>query len=238
MSKSVVKTSFSKKNSAVKTVSKNDASLWWKSGVSEEKAMLDMIPKMESRFAMLPNGAGALRLFKKGMGLKLRGVLTMSAPDDNRKICLELDQDTYEYLKHVEEILDATLLTQLRNSDGRYCGSELKSSVKESEETGRKYLKTKIQVLGSSRSIGVDEKGGNVTDAIGALGVAGTKVNVRVKIDGVYAGVKDCGLVTKIDMFQILNVPDARELEEARRKRKEEIESKRMSEMNDFMEEE
>lgn len=231
MSKFGLKKSYSKKSST--EVRKSNDDKWWHSDMSQDavEGMLSAVPTLESRFSSLPKGAGALKIFKKSVGVRMRDVTTMSSPDENHKICLSLSDECYDFLSQMESILGESLVSQLKAANPNYQEAEFKSCLKVSESTGKKYLKTKIKTLGVSRTIGVDEKGRNVTNAPESLRVSGTKICVRVRIDGVYAGTKNCGLVTSVDMFKVLSVPDEKEIEDAKLKRKEDMESRRMEEL-------
>lgn len=194
---------------------------------------MSSVSKMDTRYARLPNNAGAMKLFKSVVGLNLPETTTLSEIDENNKLCVTLDDEQYEWLNAMETELQRTTIETLKVMNPSYADSAFKSIIKVSEHTGKKYVKTKIQTLGLSRTIGADASGAAIDDCMRVLGVVGTKLGMRLRVDGAYAGKDSCGLVTKIDMFRIISIPDAEEIAEAKAKRAEDMEAKRMETLMD-----
>lgn len=230
-----VKSSANKKAKTTSMERRAQEAYWWDGEQGgDTNRLLDTLPSIESQLKDLPKNAGMMKIFKKSCGIKLSETTTLCEVDENRKICVTLDDAQYMFMFELEKALERTLINQLKMLNPSYGDSELKSVVRESEQTGKKYLKTKVQLLGMSRTMGVDAEGKTVVNPVDALSVSGTKLRARVRIDGVYVGKEMCGLITKVDMFKVVSVPDAEAMEEEKSKRMEDMDAKRLQMLEDL----
>ncbi len=217
-----------------KNTSKQSASAWWAS----DKDMGGDIPKsvqmLGSRTVELPNGAGILNLFDGCVGIKLSGVRLMSAVDDNNKCCLALEDKHFDFFEKMQALLLKSKIAEIKHMMPKYADAEFQGNAKVSEQTGQKYLKTKVQLLGPSQTMGLDEKGSNVANVPAALSIPDTLVDIRVRIDGAYLTTERCGMVTKVDIFRIKSKPSAEEQEESRAAKRARFEDARKEELQNF----
>lgn len=224
-----VKSSFNKKAKMSSMERRAQEAYWWDGEQGgDTNRLLEALPSIDSQLKELPSNAGMMKIFKKSCGIKLGETTTLCEVNENRKICVTLDDAQYMFLSELEKTLEGTLIKQLKMLNPSYGDSELMSVVRESEQTGKKYLKTKVQLLGSTRTMGVDAEGKTVLNPVDALSVPGTKLRARVRIDGVYVGKEMCGVISKVDMFKVVSVPDAEAIEAEKSKRMGDMDAKRL----------
>jgi hypothetical protein len=234
-SKSGVRKSVSKasKNTLVARNNKH-AAAWWDCEDEENNGDFADVVTKTTRVSSLPNGAGMMNLFESDFGLKMGETRLMSEVDENRKLCLSLTDAQYGFLTSLQEELEKTLVQQVKTQHPKYANAEFFSSVKVSETTGQKYLKTKVQLLGYSRTMGIDVDGASVSNVPEVLNVPGTMLHARLMISGVYVTKERCGLVTKLDMFRVTKVPSDEELGEERDAKRRKLEADREEELMNF----
>ena len=211
----------------------NHSASWWDCE-DENNVDFEGIVTKTSRVSPLPAGSGMMSLFESTFGLKMGETRLMSAVDDNKKLCLSLTDVQYSFLEGLQEELEKTLVQQVKTLHPKYANSKFVSSVKTSEATGNKYIKSKVQLIGYSRTMGVDMDGSTVSNVPMALSIPGTVIQTRLLISGVYVTKERCGLVTKMDMFRVLHVPSVEEMDKEREERIERLESERVEELKNF----
>ena len=223
-----VKSSASK-SSSVKTTSAR----WWNEEINAEGA-LNGVKALSSKMSTLPNDVGVLRMFDTEFGVKMCDANLMSAVDENKKLCISLTDDQYDFLKKVEDLLKETLIAKVKMCDPKYENADFMSCVKVSESTGQKYIKTKVQLLGRSRSFGVNLDGTTCINPLETLVDVGSVLDVRVRVDGVYVTKERAGLVTKIDLFKLKSVPSEEDKEEHRANKRAKMDAEREEELKNF----
>lgn len=218
------------KNEELAANNKKTADAWW----SGELGSTHNIDKQETRLTALPNNIGWMKLFKDPITLKMSDAELMSGVNENSKLCISLTDTQYDFLNSIQEAMNNKLVSQIKGLDNNYMESEFMSSIKVSDATEKKYLKTKVQLLGATRSMGVDVDGGHVTNPILALSTPGTRLDIRIRIDGVYVTKGNAGMMTKVDLFRIKSVPDEEELEAEREAKRARYEQQREEALENF----
>jgi hypothetical protein len=201
---------------------------------SEFPSILEDITNKRARFSNVPSAGVSMKLFEKYVPLKVGDASLLSAVDENRKMCIELDDEQFEFVKSIEAMLESTFVAQLKLVEPKLANAEFQSTIKVSEQSGKKYLKTKVQLLGSSRTMGVGLNGKAVSNVPAALDTVGCKINAKIRIDGVYLSKERAGLVTKVDMFRVLSVPSEEDVEGAKEEKRQKLEEDRMKELMDL----
>lgn len=220
------------KNTKTSSV-KNTSTRWWNEDIDCEGALAGM-KSMKSKMTTLPKDVGVLRMFESEFGVKLCDAKLMSVVDENKKLCISLTDAQYDFLKKVEDQLRGTLIAKVKLCEPKYEESEFTSCVRVSETTGQKYIKTKVQLLGRSRTYGVDLDGSTCVNPLESFTAVGTSMDVRIRVDGVYLTKERAGLVTKVDLFKIKSIPSEEDIEEAREKKRARMDAEREEEMRNF----
>lgn len=218
------------KRTAVETANTSHSDAWWKG----DSPSMEKLLSMKSRMSSIPNASVVLKLFDSSPKIKMSCEL-LSAVDENKRVCLSLSDLEYDKFVALEAALEKSFIAQLKLMNPQYTASSLVTSCKVSEQTEKKYLKTKVQLLGYSRTMGIDGDSGefirNIPDA---LSVPGTKVDVSVSIDGAYLSNERCGLVTKLNMFRVKSVPSEEEKEVKREEKRIKLEKEREELLKSF----
>lgn len=206
---------------------------WWTESIDSD-ATVSSMKALNSRMSTLPNDVGVLRMFESDFGVKMTDASLMSAVDENKKLCISITDAEYDFLKRVEEQLNATMVEKVKMCDSKYEGAEFMSCVKVSEQTGQKYLKTKVQLLGRSRSFGVNLDGSTCVNPLETLVDVGAVLDVRIRVDGVYVTKERAGLVTKVDLFKVKSIPSEEEVEDERAAKRARMDEERAEELKNF----
>ena len=209
------------------------AAKWW-DGAVDANAAASLVKSLKTRTSSLPNDVGVLRMFESDFGLKMVDANLMSAVDENKKLCISLTDEQYDFLQKVEREAEETLITKVKMCEPKYEGAEFMSCVKVSESTGQKYLKTKVQLLGRSRSFGVNMDGSTCENPLETLVDVGAVLDVRIRVDGVYVTKERAGLVTKIDLFKVKSIPSEEDKEEERSAKRARMDAERSEELKNF----
>lgn len=215
------------------TVTKTAYQKWWESSADSER-ILEGLVNLKTRMSTLPNNIGMINSFEGGMSIKLKGARLMSECDDYNKLCLSLTDEEYDFLKELETRIHNTMIPSVKMMNPKFENAVFGSNVRVSESTEQKYLKTKLQIRGMSCSMGLDVKGSLIKDTPASLKTVGSVVDVKIRIDGVYATKDNCGMMTKIDVFKIKSQPSEEELEEERNAKRQRLEDTRMQELDSF----
>ena len=223
----------SSKTTSLSANNKKHAAAWWDCDDENNGDFGDVVAKT-TRMSSLPNGAGMMNLFESDFGLKMGECRLMSAVDENKKLCLSLTDSQYGFLQSLQEELERTLVQRVKDANPKYANAELFSCVRISDSTGQKYLKTKVQLGGYSRTMGIDVEGASVSNVPSVLTIPGTMMQARLIIGGVYVTKDRCGLVTKLDMFRITSVPSDEDIKEEREAKRQKLEAEREEELMNF----
>lgn len=209
------------------------AKQWWSSADTE--MLLEALGKSGLRNSTLPNGSGNMISFQEKLTIKLQDCRLMSAVDENNKLCVSLDEPQFECMQRVSERLQQTLIARLKLLHPKHSNAEFVPSVKTSEQTGQNYLKTKVQLLGISRSMGCGLDGVLSKNIPETLNTVGCVADMRIRIDGVYLTKERCGIVTKVDIFKLKSMPSEEDVEAEREAKKQRLDDSRTEElMNGF----
>lgn len=223
-------TTTTKNSSTLEKNNKKTADAWWVG----ELGGGHNIESQETRLVPLPNNLGWMKLFKQPITLKMCDAELLTGVNDNSKLCITLTDKHYEFFESIQDTMNNKLVSQIKGLDGSFMESEFMSSVKVSDTTEKKYLKTKVQLLGASRSRGTDINGDNVSDPVSALSTPGTRLDIRIRVDGVYVTKMNSGLMVKVDLFRIKTVPDEEALEAEREVKRQRLEKAREEELENF----
>jgi hypothetical protein len=223
-----VKSSASKSSSVKATPAR-----WWNQEIEAEGA-LNAVRSLGSKMSTLPNDVGVLRMFDTEFGVKMCDANLMSAVDENKKLCISLTDEQYDFLKKVEDLMKETLIAKVKMIDPKYENADFMSCVKVSESTGQKYIKTKVQLLGRSRSFGVNLDGTTCINPLETLVDVGSVMDVRIRVDGVYVTKERAGLVTKIDLFRLKSIPSEEDKEAHRASKRAKMDADREAELKNF----
>lgn len=202
---------------------------WWKN-----ENRVEDISKHSANLKEILNGSIVLKTFDRSPRMKFAGATLLSGVDENKKLCFELNDVQFENLKKIEEALERTFILQLKMMNPQYEDAKFTTCVKESEHSDNKYLKTKVQLLNHSRTMGVDAKGITVINVVEALSVPGTVFDVRVRIDGVYLTKERCGLMTKVELFRVISIPSEEDIEKEKEVKRAKLERTREEELLSF----
>ena len=227
----------SEKASDKKALQRNNANtsnVWW--SAQQTSKIIKGLPKIQTNSpTSLPGGAGSMITFKDKVYVKLQDARLLSAVDDNNKLCLSLDDEQWEFFNSMSEALDKSHIARLKLLNPDHSEAEFWASVRSSEQTDNKYLKTKVQLLGSSRTMGCDLNSELSTNVPATLSVVGSCLSARIRVDGVYLTKDKCGIITKVDMFKMKSAPSEEEVEAERDAKRRRMDENRLGElMNDF----
>jgi hypothetical protein len=234
--KNITNKELKRKAAEKKEIDANNAktsSQWWT--VADTEMLLEGLGTAGVRTSVLPNGSGNMISFQEKLTIKLQDCRLMSAVDENNKLCVSLDDSQFECLQRVSDKLQKTLIARLKLLHPNHDKAEFVPSVKTSEQTGQNYLKTKVQLLGFSRSMGCGLDGVLSKNIPETLSTVGSGVDMRIRIDGVYLTKERCGIVTKVDIFKLKTMPSEEDVEAERAAKKQRMEESRTKElMNAF----
>jgi len=218
------------------TIAKNNATTskqWWSSQDTEQ--MLLNLKDLKERNTSLPNGSGNMITFQDQISVKLQDCRLMSEVNDNNKLCLSLDDEQFHFFHLLSETLNKSLIARLKMMHPKHSEAEFWPSIKISEQTGNKYLKTKVQLLGASRTMGCDVDGTVSSNVPETLSTVGAMLDVRIRVDGVYLTNEKCGIITKVDIFKVKSLPSEEEVEQERETKRRRMDESRMGELlNNF----
>lgn len=205
----------------------------WLAGQDTE-AMLNHMKKAKTTMTTLPNNAGHIMTFKDSMAIKLVDSKLMSAVDENNKVCFSLDDEAYAFLEAYSEQILSTLVARMKLLHPEHEDAEMWPVIKISEQTETKYLKTKVQTVGASRSMGCTVDGHITHKVLECMTSVGSVVDVRIKLDGVYLTKDKCGLMTKVDMFRVKSIPTEEEIEADKAEKMKALEEARKEAFDSF----
>lgn len=228
-----VKSSASKSSTFKRSSAKKAPARWWEEGL-DVNATMSAVKALNNKMSKLPSDVGVLQMFESDFGVKMNGAVLMSGVDENNKLCISLSDAQYDFLKNVEEQLQSTLIAKVKMCDPKFESAEFTPSVKISESTGQKYMKTKVQLLGRSVSFGANMEGKSFSNPAEGLMEVGSVLNIRIRVDGVYVTKERAGLVTKVDIYKVVSVPSEEEKEQARDARLARMEAERCEELKNF----
>ena len=218
------------------TIANNNAATskqWWSSQDTEQ--MLLNLNDLKERNTALPNGSGNMITFQDQISVKLQDCRLMSEVDDNNKLCLSLDDEQFHFFHLLSETLNKSLIARLKMMHPKHAEAEFWPSIKISEQTGNKYLKTKVQLLGASRTMGCDVDGTVSNNVPTTLSTVGAMLDVRIRVDGVYLTKEKCGIITKVDIFKVKGMPSDEDVEQERETKRRRMDETRMGELlNNF----
>lgn len=195
---------------------------------------LKLIKSEKMRVSYFPNNAGVMKMFPTPFGLRMMGVKLISGVDENNKLCIALEPAQYEFYKTMQDELMGGIIPNMKSMFTKYAESEPCDTVRVSEHSEKPYIKTKVQLNGTSRTIGSGVDGENAFNHAEALRVPGTTVNVKIGISGVYLTSSRCGLITSISMYNVVDVPDEEAIAEEKESIREEFESFRAEALRNF----
>jgi len=224
-----------KEQTVKKTLAKNNlktSDQWW--GAEDTEKVVHRVGTMKTAFNSLPNGSGFMLLFKDKLSVKLQDCRLMSAVDENNKLCVSLTDEQFEFFELLSRQLESTLIARLKLMNPNHADAGFLPSVKVSEQTEQKYLKTKVQLLGASRTMGCGLDGAVSDNVPATLSHVGASADIRIRVDGVYLTKERCGIMSKVDLFKLKSIPSEEEVEKERETKKRRLHESRMEEMSDF----
>lgn len=206
---------------------------WWGEDASDFST-IDVDATLNRQFKNVPFAAGVMNLFKKPILFKLPATRMLSAVDENKKLCLELTENEFNFLTLVSGKMKEKLIDGMMQYNAKWSEAEFSDVLKTSASSGKKYIKVKIQTRGASRTTGMDVDGTMKADTQSILGKIGSEGSFLLRLDGVYLTSTNCGLLAKVDMFRLKSVPSDEDMEEEKAARETDMREVREAELRNF----
>jgi len=216
-------------------ISSNMAPAWWGRDSMDLSTLdiEDVVMSRGTKDARFKKMSGSMILFRKPIFFKLLEGSMIAPVDDNGKVCLRMDNEEFQFLSQLEEMM----ITKMIQPKVVQLGTdpEVKKSFVVSESTDMPYAKCKVQTLGYTRTTGIDVKGKENVDTLSLLQTQGTKGDFLLRIEGVYVTATNCGLLVKIDMFRLTSLPSLEDVESQKKQRESDSEDLRNKRVALFM---
>ena len=208
---------------------------WFKSNTPNvvEKG-LKMMERAKLRTSYFPNGVGVMKMFPTPLGLRMDDVKVISGVDENKKLCLLLTKEQYDFYSTMQTEIMSTIVPAMKMQHPKWVESEGTDVVRVSENSGNAYIKTKVQDRGMSRTLGVGMEGEDILNHDMALAIPGTVINAVVGINGSYLSGASCGLITSISLYRVKSTPSEEEIKEQSEKAMRERDAERAEELRNF----
>lgn len=222
-------------NKRMKIYNDEMALRWYsENDVEAKKIGLAIVNNERLRTSYFKGNAGVMKMFRTPFGLRMSDVKIISALDENNKVCISLNTEQYGFYNAIQEEVMGKPMERLKNAFPKWAESEWYNNARISEHSENPYIKTKVQLQGMSRTLGMGAEGVDVVDHADMLKVPGTTIDVKVGISGYFLTATNCGLITSISMYVVKSIPDETEILAEKEKSREEIEAFRAEELRNF----
>lgn len=195
---------------------------------------LKIVHAEKLRTSFLPKKAGVMRSFPVPIGLRMNDVKVIAGVDENKRLCILLTKEQYDFFSTIQSEIMSTLIPDMKVSHPRFADGEAVENVRVSEKTENPYMRTKVQLRGMSRTLGISVEGEDIMDHEEALSVPGTIINANVGITGAYLSGNACGLVTSISMYRVKSRPTEEEIKAEMAAMMKARDAERMEELRNF----
>lgn len=156
-------------------------------------------------------GRGFMKLFQSAITVLLKGCVVLAPPDEHHALVIQLSEEAFLFLEAIQYLIRERLVDMADPQAPSAYAPVFTTSVRRTVRGDKCYIKTKLRLTGRRMTVGMDigDLEPRAELPVEAL-IPGTIINCVVAFDGIYTSPQRTGLVTRLEMFRVINIENRR----------------------------